>query len=138
MIDLDISFFIQFGNFVITLIVLNYLLVGPVREVIKKRKDKMAGLVEDSEKFTAEAEQKLENYSKALDEARAEGTSKRVALKDEGSTEEKSILSAAGSEAAATLKAERETVEAEVKTAMDGLKAQIDGLAGKVADKVLG
>lgn len=138
MIDVDLTIFVQFVNFVVTLFVLNYLLVAPIRKVIKERKDKMGGLVSDAEKFVADAEAKIENYNKALDAARAEGAEKRTALKDAGSAQEKDILSAAGDEAAETMRTERAAVEAEVDTAMTGLKGQVDALAGKVVEKVLG
>lgn len=138
MIDLNYTFFVQFVNFIITLFVLNYLLVSPIREIIKKRKEKMGGLVDSAEQFTADAETKVANYQKALDEARQQGADKRAGLKDEGSNEEKSILSAAGEKAAETLKAERKAVEAEVESAMSGLKGQVEALAGKAVAKVLG
>lgn len=138
MIDLNYTFFVQFVNFIITLFVLNYLLVSPIREIIKKRKDMMGGLVGDTEKFTAAADEKLANYKKALDEARMQGADKRTSMKDEGAAEEKAILSAANQEAAETLKAERKAVDAEVESAMAGLKGQIDGLADKAVAKVLG
>jgi len=137
MIDLDYTFFIQFGNFILTLGVLNFLLIRPVRNMISKRNDHMAGMVDSAEKFTSDAETKLKDYQKQLDAARQEGTTKRNALKDEGSAEEKGILSAAGEKAAAALKAERQTVASEVESAMSGLKGQVDALAGKVTDKVL-
>ena len=137
MIDLDSTFFIQFVNFVFTLVVLNFLLIRPIREIIKRRNDAMSAMVDEAENFSASAEEKLKNYQKQLDAARHAGTDKRNSLKDEGTAQEKSILSAAGTEASATLKAERETVAGEVRTAMDGLKGQVDALAGKVAAKVL-
>lgn len=138
MIDFNSTFFIQFVNFLITLVVLNFLLIRPIREIIKKRNDHMEGMVEATEQFTGGAEEKLVNYKKALDEARVAGTERRNSLKEEGTAEEKGILAAANDEAASTLKAERQKVEAEVKAAMDSLKGQVEGLAGKVTEKVLG
>ncbi|BBD09663.1 ATP synthase F0 subunit B [Desulfovibrio ferrophilus] len=138
MIDLDSTFFIQFLNFIITLVVLNFLLIRPIRDIISRRNDAMSAMVDEAENFTNSAEGKLKNYQKQLDEARIAGTEKRNGLKDEGTAQEKGILSAAGEQASATLKAERETVAGEVRTAMDGLKGQVDALAGKAADKVLG
>ncbi|MFK4764010.1 ATP synthase F0 subunit B [Desulfobaculum sp. SPO524] len=138
MIDLDITFFIQFVNFVVTLVVLNFLLVRPIREIIKKRNDRMAGYLEDAEGFNETAEQKLKNYSAALDEARRNGVDIRSNLREEGVAEEKGIIEAANGKAATALKAERDAVAAEVKSCMDDLKAQVDGMAGKVVAKVLG
>jgi F-type H+-transporting ATPase subunit b len=138
MIDLNYTFFVQFVNFVITLFVLNFLLVAPIREIIRKRKAVMGGLLGDTEKFAAEAEAKLANYRKALDEARMAGADKRTALKALGTEQEKDILSAAGQQAAETLKAERTAVESEVQAAKSGLEGRIGALADKVVAKVLG
>lgn len=138
MIDLDITFFIQFVNFVVTLVVLNFLLIRPIREIIKKRNDRMAGYLEDAEGFTSSAEEKLKNYSAALDEARRSGVEVRNGLRETGAAEEKSILEAANAKAASALKAERDAIAADIKSCMDDLKGQVDGMAGKVVAKVLG
>ncbi|MDY7000992.1 MAG: ATP synthase F0 subunit B, partial [Thermodesulfobacteriota bacterium] len=87
MIDLDVTFFYQFVNFIIILIVLNFLLVRPIRDIIKKRNDILAGYVSEAEKFTAEADEKLKNYNAALDEAKAAGVEERNQFKDQGTAE---------------------------------------------------
>ncbi|WP_461209656.1 ATP synthase F0 subunit B [Desulfocurvus sp. DL9XJH121] len=138
MIDLDYTFFIQFVNFIVTLAVLNFLLIRPIRDIISKRNSHMSKMVDDAEEFAADAEAKLKNYEKQLHDARAAGTERRNGLKDEGSAQEKNILSAAGQEAAGALKAEREAVATEMSAAMGELQGRVDMLAGKVADKVLG
>jgi len=138
MIDLNYTFFVQFVNFVITLFVLNYLLVAPIREIIRQRKGVMGGLLGDTEKFAAQAETKLANYRKALDEARMAGADKRTSLKAQGAEKEKDILTAAGQEAAEVLKAERVAVESEVRTAKADLEGRIGPLADKAIAKVLG
>lgn len=138
MIDLDSTFFIQFLNFTISLIVLNFLLIRPIRDIIKKRNDAMSTMVDEAENFTNSAEEKLQNYHKQLDQTRIAGTQKRNEMKDEGVAQEKGILSAAGEQASATLKAEREIVVGQVSSAMTALKGQVAALAGKVSAKVLG
>ncbi|MCK9240176.1 ATP synthase F0 subunit B [Desulfocurvus sp.] len=138
MIDLNYTFFVQFVNFIITLFVLNYLLVSPIREVIRKRKAVMGGLLGDTEKFVEQAETKLANYRKALDATRVAGAEQRASLKAQGAEQEKEILSVAGQQAAETLKAERAAVEGEVQAAKSGLQGRIDALADKAIAKVLG
>ena len=137
MIDLDSSIYIQFINFVITLVVLNFILIRPVREIIRKRAEKMSGLLAGAEDFTARAEEKLAGYQKSLDEARAAGTEARNALREQGVAKEKEILEAAGAEAAATLTGAKDLAAKEAGAARDGLKAQVISLAQKVADKIL-
>ena len=43
MIDINITAAIQLVNFLVTLAALNYLLIRPVRETIRKRKELMSG-----------------------------------------------------------------------------------------------
>ena len=137
MIDLDSSIYIQFINFVITLVVLNLLLIRPVREIIRKRAEKMSGLLSGAVEFTARAEEKLSGYQKALDEARAAGAEARNALREQGVAQEKQIMEVAGAEAAATLADAKDRAAQEAGAARDSLRAQVGTLARKVADKIL-
>jgi len=137
MIDLDITFFIQFVNFCITLVVLNILLVRPIREIIKKRNDRMASYMEEAENFSGSAEEKLKNYSKALDEARAKGVQERNMHREQGQTEEKEILSQVSSEVSEKLNQERKAIESEFQSTMDSLKGKVDGLADRMVEKVI-
>ena len=43
MVDLNITLWIQLANFLVTLVVLNYLLISPIRKIIRKRKDNVEG-----------------------------------------------------------------------------------------------
>ena len=54
MVDLNITLWIQLANFLVTLVVLNYLLISPIRKIIRKRKDNVEGLIGEIEAFTAE------------------------------------------------------------------------------------
>ncbi len=137
MINLDITLFVQFINFVITLVVLNILLIKPIREVIKKRTGVMAGLVGETERFTQSAAEKLKNYEAALEEARKAGTEERLRFKAEAQTEEQKLIGAAGAEAQKKLAAARGEIETQSKDAMESLKGQVGALADKAVDKIL-
>lgn len=137
MIEIDITLVVQFINFVITLVVLNIILVRPIREIIKKRAGVMADLVGETERFTQTADEKLKNYEAALDEARKAGTSERLRYKDEGQSEEKEIVTAASTQAQQQLAQARSEIESQSKTAMDTLKSQVDSLADKAVAKIL-
>jgi F-type H+-transporting ATPase subunit b len=138
MIDIDKTVLIQFVNFVISLFVLNLLLIRPVRDIIRKRAEKMAGLLEGAEAFAARADEKIKNYNAALEEARKAGALERGALREAGLAQEKQILEAAGADAAAKIAAERAAIGAEAGAAKNTLAGQVGALAQKVAAKVLG
>ena len=138
MIDIDVTFFFQLVNFLIVLVGLNFLLVKPIREIIKKRKAHMDGVLNETETFAGQAEDKLKNYEAALAEARAAGTEERMRMKEEGVTEEQAIVGAASADAQEVLQAARKDVADQVKTAMDSLKGQVDTYAEQAVGKVLG
>lgn len=70
MVDLNITLWIQLANFLVTLVVLNYLLISPIRKIIRKRKDNVEGLIGEIEAFTAEKQQLLDEYESELRKAR--------------------------------------------------------------------
>ncbi|WP_027177735.1 ATP synthase F0 subunit B [Maridesulfovibrio bastinii] len=138
MIDLDYSFLIQLANFLITLMVLNFLMFGPIREIIKRRGELMKGQMGKIEQFTEQADSKMKGYEKALDEARRAGLELRSEFKVQAQEEEQKILSVAGKDAAATMKAARNELSSEKGEAMKALAGQVDEFAQKVTAKVLG
>ena len=70
MVDLNITLWIQLANFLVTLVVLNYLLISPIRKIIRKRKDNVEGLLGEIEAFVAERQQLLDEYESELRKAR--------------------------------------------------------------------
>ncbi|MBI9111789.1 ATP synthase F0 subunit B [Maridesulfovibrio ferrireducens] len=138
MIDLDISFFIQLANFIITLLVLNLLMFRPIREIIRKRSELMSDQLSKVENFTNSANSKVKDYEVALDGTRREGMDIRNDFKEQGAKEEQALLSAAGKVAAVTLKEARAEVASEKGAALKVLDGEIEAFAQKVTAKVLG
>ncbi|MFW5836499.1 MAG: ATP synthase F0 subunit B [Desulfovibrionaceae bacterium] len=138
MVTPDKTFFIQLVNFVITLLVLNLLLFRPIREIIKKRSEIMNGRLDDIEKFNKEAQSKISNYEKSLDEARRSANEVKADKRSEGLEEEKSLLESAGKDASASLKAAREEIEAQTRKAKDALAVDVEKFAEQATEKILG
>ncbi|MFP4168391.1 MAG: ATP synthase F0 subunit B [Desulfonatronovibrionaceae bacterium] len=138
MIELNELFFIQLVNFLIILLVLNLILYRPIRGIIKKRADLMAQGLDEAEKFSAEANKKMESYEERLKEARKEANEIRVGKKEAGQSEEQVLLDAAGNEAAEILREAKEKITKEKESALSSLKGKVDEFAQKAADKVLG
>ena len=137
MIDLDITLFIQLVNFLITVVVLNFLLIKPVRDQIAARGSFTAAYTVDIEKFTTEASERISRYEAALSESRAKASLAREAIKAEGLAQEKRLLEAAHSEASTRLHASRETTAKEAKTAMKSLRSQVNAFAAQAMNKIL-
>jgi F-type H+-transporting ATPase subunit b len=137
MIELNWTFFAQFANFVIILAILNLVLYRPIRGMIRKRAEIMGEKLHSIQEFTAEAENKLENYKAALSGARSEAQQIRLSLKEEGSAAEASVLSAAGAEAAEKITAAKKDVEEQKQAALKSLRGTVNAYAKEVAGKVL-
>jgi len=138
MIEIDATFWVQLVNFIVSLIFLNFMLIKPIRGIIKKRSDSISSTLNETDSFANAAEAKIKNYEKALADARKQGAEQRMTLKDQGLKEEKHLVDSAGKGAQDALTAARSEIAKQVKVAMDSLKAQADALAQKAVGKVLG
>jgi len=134
----DKTIFIQAANFLITIVVLNVLLIKPIREIISKRKGLMADQLEKIEGFNSSAESKMEDYESQLAVARKEANDIRTGKKEEATAEELSLMSAAGEEASGTIKAARTEIKSQVKGAMEQLTKDVDKFAEAATGKILG
>ena len=137
MIDLNATFFVQLVNFVLILILLNVILIGPIRRVLKKRAEFMASQMEGIESFTTSADTKLKDYESALDAARVAATAGRMAMKAEGQAKEKELLDAAGADAVAKLQVAKAEIASQSAAAKKALEGKVSGLASKAVARVL-
>jgi F-type H+-transporting ATPase subunit b len=131
-------FFVQVVNFLVILVLLNVVLITPIRRVLKKRADTIAAQASEIEGFTSTADAKIKNYQAVLEDARRAAGATRLGLREAGLAEEKAILEVAGVQAGDTLKAARAQVATESKAALETMLAGVAGMADKAASKILG
>lgn len=138
MITIDITMPIMIANVIILMIALNAVLYGPVRRILKERKEKLEGLATDVENYEKNAQLRVEEYDNKLNDARREAKAKF--------DDARASAQAAGAEKVAEIKAEADkakaealkTVEAEFAAADKELKGQVESFAGEMAGKILG
>ena len=138
MLDINITLVIQLINFLVTLVVLNFLLIGPIRNIIKKRRDLATGMLADAEASTSDAAAKLENYEAALAKAREEAALVRETLKNEAMAKESDILESARADAQAFLQSSREETKNAVDETMSAMQQRVPELSRLVVDRMLG
>jgi F-type H+-transporting ATPase subunit b len=138
MIDLDYTFFVQFINFVLILILFNVLLVAPIRKIMTKRAEFMGSQLDSIENFTASADKKLAGYETALDDARKAAAQDRLSIKQQGLDQEKDILGKVGAEVAESLGKARSEIASQSKAAKGALEAGVGAMATKAVGKILG
>lgn len=129
-IVLALSMFLLFG-------LLSYLLFNPVRDLLKKRKQRVVDECETAKKEKAEAIAYKEQYDKRLGEAgkAAEGIlseARRKALKNETK-----IITEAREEAAKMIVRANAEIEQNKKRALDEMKQEIITIASMMARKVV-
>jgi F-type H+-transporting ATPase subunit b len=138
MLDVNLTLLIQLGNFIITLVVLNFLLIRPVRDIIRRRREIASGLLQDTENFLKDAEERLACYEEALVQARIQGAKHRESCKKEALRREDDILAEAQAETREFLLAMSEKTRKSAEAAEEELFKRIPDLAADAADALLG
>jgi len=136
-LDLNVTFVFQLINLVIALILVNYLLVQPVRAIIAKRKAGRDELTRQIDSFASRATHDAEQYEKTLRAAREEGGTVRRQAREEALARQQDMLAAAGVEAADLVRRERERARDDSERADAALTARVDQLAADVVRKLL-
>lgn len=137
-IELDITFFIQMGLFLLLVYILNVLIYKPVLRVMEERGKKISGMEADAVLADKEVEDKLASYRLELDKAKQSGNADRAILKKEGLDKETELLGAAHAEAQKTLSAAKDKITKEVDSALATLKGMTEEMGKDIADKVVG
>lgn len=138
MIDINITLLIQLVNFLITIVVLNWLLIAPIRKIMRERKASLDALGGDAASFEQKAADKLAAYEAELAAARAAAAVEREAMRAEGLAREASVLASAYEHAEGLLGQQRKEISEQTATAEDALRAQVSTLAGQLVTRVLG
>lgn len=138
MISLDITLVFQLVNFLVTLALLNWLIIGPVRRVMAERRARNDGLRGDTGSLNTEAARKLEAYEARLLRTRAEMAAVRDEARQNGDKDAQGRLEAAGAEARAMRREATDRLHAESADARRELDGRMGGYVNLAVDKLLG
>ena len=138
MLDINITAIIQVVNFFIAIIVLNYLLIRPVRDIIKQRKAKVGDMLSSAEAFTNSANEQLADYQSSMSRARQEAALARADARTDALREQQALVAEANKRAQEQLAQAKESLLKEMENARTALTKQVKPLAAKAVDKVLG
>ncbi len=137
-IELDITFFIQAGLFLLLVYILNVLVYKPVLKIMEQREGSIKGYRDDAASIAEEIDRRLAEYRARIEEAKGAGNAERAKLKKEGQDKEVEILSAAHEDAQKSLAEARKRIEREKEKALKILRGMIDEMGRSVAEKELG
>lgn len=137
-IDINASLIWQIVNFLVLLVALNYLLYKPIRGIIKKRAEKIAGLNNEITSSQESIKLKEEEMEAERAHARDEGARTREEMKSEARAKEREIIDAATAEMEKTVAEMRAEIQGEIGKARDELKGQVQSFGTELAQKILG
>lgn len=138
MIEINWTIGVQFINFVILLLALNFILFRPVRAILAERKALIDGGHARARELKEQIEEKMARYQEQLQQAKLQGAEEKNRLRTDAAKQEAAIIGSARDAATARIQAIKERVASEAAAAEVELKKQSTLLAGQVAAKVLG
>jgi F-type H+-transporting ATPase subunit b len=138
MLDINITAIIQVVNFFVAVIVLNYLLIRPIRDIIRERKAKMGDTLASAEAFASSANEQLAEYQSSLSQARQEAVQARAAARADALLAQQTLVAEAGKRAQEQFAQAKEVLLKDMQHARTALAKQVNPLAAKAVDRMLG
>ncbi|MDY6831076.1 MAG: ATPase [Thermodesulfobacteriota bacterium] len=128
----------QMVNFIVLVVVLDFVLYKPIRTVVARRKEKMEGLDNNIEAFTQDAADKERAWNEGIKKARARGVDEKNALIEAAAGEEKKIMDEIYRQSQKALAQTREEIARDAARAAEALQREIDEFAAAIGSKILG
>ncbi|OQY18086.1 MAG: hypothetical protein B6I36_07800 [Desulfobacteraceae bacterium 4572_35.1] len=137
-INIDWTILVQFANFVVLMVVLNYLLYRPLRGIIDDRRAKIAAGYQKAQGMEDAIAKKMADYESKLQQAKLEGSEEAALMRNEALAQEADIIGVARKDADHELAELKNSIASEADKARVKLKKETKGLAAAIASKVLG
>lgn len=138
MIDLNYSLFIQIGNFLLLILVLNFLLYRPILGIIEKRDKYLKSSQDEIKGLQDTVDRKVAEYEERLRMAKQDALDQKNAITRTGSDEAKDILDKVRGEIPSLMAEFQEKMGHEVEKARQVLRTQSRAISLEIAEKVLG
>ncbi len=138
MVELNYTVWIQMANFLVLILVLNFLLYRPVLKIIEKRNQKIEESKGKVRSLDETIERKMNEYEEKIRQARAEAASQRDAIKEEGAEQGKVIIGQVREEISTKLEGFKAQLQKETDEARVSLREQTRMIASEISEKVLG
>ncbi|PID76656.1 MAG: hypothetical protein CSB24_05335 [Deltaproteobacteria bacterium] len=134
MVTMDITLVIQIINIIVLMFFLNKVLYKPVRGILKKRADKLAGMQDEISKFEKNTLLRQEE----VDARMAKASGKAKAALDAARADAQAAGAAKIAEIKAASDAEKEKQMADVKQQIEGAAQELQGKLGSFAEQMAG
>ena len=138
MIDFNYTFFYQMANFIILIVILNYILYKPLLKILDARNEKLAASDQEVKDLNAAVEKKVAEYEEKIRQAKLEAMNQRNEIQKDGSEQAKQIIDATRAELGKIIEEFQGKLGQEIDQAKMVLKNQSAGISSEIAEKVLG
>lgn len=137
MLSLDFNFVLEMINLVILYLLLRKFLIGPVMNIMEKRRAMIADGIRNANDQQARAMELKSQYEDALSGAKDESRRMIEQAKEDAKKEYDRILKDAEAEAGKLMKTARETIDLEREQTLRQMKTEVAGLAMDAAKKIM-
>lgn len=138
LVDLDASYFVQLGLFLVFLVLMNFLLFRPLLRVFDERDERTRGTRETAAREDGEARERILAYETQLGIAVTQGAELRASLRAEAQATAQAEVAKARAKAERRLDAGTRAAEDAYDAARLALAGTAAPLAAAAADKLLG
>jgi F-type H+-transporting ATPase subunit b len=133
----DSTIFVQFFQFLILLVLFNFLLFKPIMKVFEKRQNAIDSLSTKADENRSEAEGLGKTYEEQLKGQKGPVMEERDVLLKQASSASMKMIEEARQELAEELVKVKDAVKAEADRALETLRADSDRLASEVVAKIM-
>ena len=134
----DYTFLVQIAIFLVLWVVLKRLWFDPALRVVRERRVRSEGALNEARAIQAEAERLRAEHARSLEEARAEAQREMGEIVRRAEADQKRVVAEAHAEAERVLATAREQIGRDVTTARQSLRESAHEVARAVAEKLLG
>jgi F-type H+-transporting ATPase subunit b len=135
---IDWTLWLQAGNFVLLIVILQRLLYRPLQAILDQRQARRESAEQRSRDLEAQVVEQQQVFDEQLSQARQQAQQARLAALEQAQQEEARLLGQAHDEAAQTLAQVRRKVAEQVETEVDRLRNLTAHLGNEVAARLLG
>ncbi len=138
MVDINLTLFVQMANFLVLIVILNYLLYKPILAVLDRRKMRLDESEGEIKRLNETVEKKAAEYEEKLRLAKQDALDKKGEILKEAADSAKAIIDERRSKIPAMLAEFQGKVGQEVDAARRILTDQSRKISAEIAEKVLG
>jgi len=138
MIDINVSLLIQLANFIVLLIILNFILFKPIREIMQEREQGISSALGDAKIAQERMQSLLDQYNTALADAKQKAATTYNALYQQGIDAQRDMISTERAKAGEQLDKARAEITSMSAAARSDLRKEAERLSQEITVKLLG